>query len=175
LPALGLSTQVSLWLGVLSAVIGFPIITAASIEPGRRLRWVGLACLLSLLFPALMYLGATRIVPAAPLRLVHAEIGTELSGKWVAQAVKTLDHVPARLHCATAIASPLGLHDKLFHVWKKNGKERARIPLKIVGGRKDGWRTHSRITPNEPGKYTCTVETASGQVLGSRSVKIIAQ
>jgi hypothetical protein len=76
------------------------------------------------------------------------------------------------LHCATAIASPLGLHDKLFHVWKKDGKERARIPLKIVGGRKQGWRTHSRITPGIDGKYTCTVETASGQVLGSRSVKI---
>jgi len=86
--------------------------------------------------------------------------------------VRELDHVPARLHCATAIASPLGLHDKLFHVWRKAGKQRARIALKIVGGRELGFRTHSRITPSDPGKYTCTVETASGQVLGSRSVKI---
>lgn len=172
LPALGLSTQVSLWLAVLSAVIGFPIITAASIEPGKRLKWVGLACALALLFPVLMYLGASRIVPAAPLRLVDAAIGTELEGRWVKEPVKTLEHVPPRLHCATAIASPLGLRDQLFHVWRKDGKERARIKLKIVGGRKQGWRTNSRITPNVPGKYTCTVETASGQTLGSRSVKI---
>jgi hypothetical protein len=172
LPALGLSTQVSLWLAVLSAVIGFPIITAASLEPGKRLRWVAIACGLALLFPALMYLGATRIVPAAPLRLVDAAIGTELEGRWVKEPVKKLEHVPARLHCATAIASPLGLHDKLFHVWRKNGKQHARIALKIVGGRKQGWRTHSRIAPGDVGKYTCTVETASGQVLGARSVKI---
>lgn len=172
LPALGLSTQVSLWLAVLSAVIGFPVITAASFEPGKRLRWVALSCALSLLLPLLMYLGAARIVPAAPLRLVDAGIGTELSGKWIAESVRSLPHVPARLHCATAIASPLGLHDQLFHVWKKDGKQRARIPLTIVGGRKQGYRTHSRITPSDPGKYTCTVETATGQVLGSRSVKI---
>jgi hypothetical protein len=175
LPALGLSTQVSMWLAVLSAVIGFPIITAASIEPGRRLKWVGLSCALSLLFPLLMYLGAARIVPAAPLRLVDAAIGTELVGRWVAEPVTKLDHVPARLHCATAIASPLGLRDQLFHVWRKDGKERARVALKIVGGRKQGWRTHSRITPGVPGKYTCTVETANGQLLGSRSVKITAR
>lgn len=175
LPALGLSTQISLWLAVLSATIGFPIITAASIEPGRRLRWVGLACALALLFPLLMYLGATRIVPAAPLRLVDAAIGTELTGRWVTDPVTKLEHVPARLHCATAIASPLGLRDQLFHVWHKDGKERVRIALKIVGGRKQGWRTHSRITPGVPGKYTCTVETASGQSLGSRSVKISAK
>jgi len=172
LPALGLSTEVSMWLAVLSAVIGFPIITAASFEPGKRLRWVAIACGLALLFPALIYLGGARIVPAAPLRLVDAAIGTELEGRWVKEPVKTLEHVPARLHCATAIASPLGLHDQLFHVWRKNGKQRARIALKIVGGRKLGWRTHSRITPGDVGKYTCTVETASGQVLGSRSVKI---
>jgi hypothetical protein len=172
LPSLGLSTQVSLWLAVLSAVIGFPIITAASVEPGQRLKWVSLSCALALLFPLLMYLGAARIVPAAPLRLVDAAIGTELVGRWVKEPVKTLEHVPARLHCATAIASPLGLRDQLFHVWRKDGKERVRIALKIVGGRKQGWRTHSRITPGVPGKYTCTVETASGQSLGSRSVKI---
>ena len=63
-------------LAVLSAVIGFPVITAASVEPGQRLKWVGLSCALALLFPVLMYLGAARIVPAAPLRLVDAAIGT---------------------------------------------------------------------------------------------------
>jgi hypothetical protein len=175
LPALGLSTQVSLWLAVLSAVIGFPVITAASVEPGQRLKWVSLSCALALLFPVLMYLGATRIVPAAPLRLVDAAIGTELVGRWVKEPVTKLEHVPPRLHCATAIASPLGLRDQLFHVWRKDGRERSRIKLTIVGGRKQGWRTHSRITPGLPGKYTCTVETANGQSLGSRSVKITAR
>jgi len=174
LPSLGISTQVSLWIAVASATLGFPIIAAASAERGKRLRGTLIASALSLIFPAAVYLGAARIVPAAPLRLVDAAIGTELQGRWVKEPVKELQQVPPRLHCATAIASPMGLHDKLFHVWKKNGKFRARVPLKIVGGRKQGWRTHSRITPGGTGKFTCTVETASGQVLGSRSVKISA-
>lgn len=85
-----------------------------------------------------------------------------------------IHHAGVVLRCATAIASPMGLRDKLFHVWKKNGKLRARVPLNIVGGRKQGFRTHSRITPGGRGKFTCRVETANGQVLGSRSVKISA-
>jgi len=174
LPALGISTHISLWIAVASATVGFPVLAAASAEPGRRLRPIAIASALSLIFPVLMYFGAARIVPAAPLRLVRAEIGTAIAQKWVKEGVRELTHVPAPLHCATAIASPLGLHDRLVHVWRKDGKERARIELNIVGGRKQGFRTHSRISPGAPGKYKCTVQTASGQILGSRSVKITA-
>jgi hypothetical protein len=176
LPALGLSTHVSLWIAVLSASVGWPLLTAASIPQAHRVRTASLAALIALAFPSLTYLGAARIVPAAPLRLVQADIGTSLAGKWVADPVHTLDRAPARLFCATAIASPLGLHDRLFHVWTKNGKQRARIELEIVGGRGQGYRTNSRISVGHSGrgKYTCSVQTASGQVLGSRSIKITA-
>jgi hypothetical protein len=69
------------------------------------------------------------------------------------------------------------LHDRLFHVWRKNGVQRARIELKIVGGRTRGYRTQSHIRhlgKYPTGTYRCTVETATGQVLGSRSVRIAA-
>lgn len=172
LPALGLSTQLSLWIAAFIATAGVPLLAAASAPPEARLRSALIALTIALAFPLLLFLGATRIVPAAPLRLVSAEIGTELQGRWVKDGVRELSHVPPRLHCATAIASPLGLRDALFHVWRKGGKQRARIELKIVGGRGRGFRTHSRIAPGAPGIYSCSVETASGQVLGSRRVRI---
>lgn len=174
LPALGLSTYASLWIAVASASIGWPVLTAATASHERRARSTATAALVALAFPVIMYFGGARIVPAAPLRLVRADIGTALQDHWVVDPSKSIDHAPARLVCATAIASPLGLRDRLFHVWRKDGKPRARIELKIVGGRTQGFRTNSRIQVGHParGRYSCTVETASGQVLGSRSVKV---
>jgi hypothetical protein len=126
--------------------------------------------------PAALELGAARMVPAAPLRLVKIEIGTRLQDRWVADPVERLDEVPARLFCASAIASPLGVKDRLFHVWRHDGAVCARIELQIRGGRSAGFRTYSRIEPfgrRSSNVYSCTVETLSGQVLGSRTLRIV--
>ena len=79
------------------------------------------------------------------------------------------------LICATAIYAPLGLKDRLFHVWRRDGKHWATVELKITGGRAQGYRTHSRIHGfglRANGKYTCTVQTLTGQVLGTRAMHI---
>jgi hypothetical protein len=63
----------------------------------------------------------------------------------------------------------------LFHVWRKDGQLRARIPLTISGGRELGYRTQSRIGnfgKHASGRYSCSVVTAAGQLLGTRSVRI---
>jgi hypothetical protein len=53
---------------------------------------------------------------------------------------------------------------------------RSRIELDIRGGgRAGGYRTFSRIDhfgAHPAGVYSCSVETASGQVLGSRSLRM---
>lgn len=175
LPGLGLSTRLSLWLAAFVAAAGVPLLAAAQVAPEQRKRVAVVAAIVALALPASLYFGAARIVPAAPLRLVKGEIGTQREGKWIAEAVEHLEAPPEMLICATAIYSPLGLRDQLFHVWRKDGKERARVELDIVGGRKQGYRTQSRIRgfgEGERGEYSCTVETASGQVLGTRSVTI---
>ncbi|MDH5674270.1 MAG: DUF2914 domain-containing protein [Myxococcales bacterium] len=175
LPGFGLSTRLSLWLAAIAAALGMPLMAAAAASRGRRRRTMLLAVLASSLLPLSLYLGATRLVPAAPLTLVRVEIGTERSGKWVAQNIREFYGTPERLICATAIASPLGLKDRLFHVWRKDGELRARIELEIVGGRKQGYRTQSRLTRfsgNATGLYSCTVETLTGQVLGTRHVRV---
>ncbi len=174
LPGFGLSTHVallvSLGISLLSALLfaflGAPRDQHAAVM-GRALAAVAIVLLA-------FALGAARIVPAAPLRLMKAEIGTRLSGKWIADPSRELKRAPERLICATSIWSPIGVRDQLYHVWRKDGVERARIKLKVLGGRTRGYRTHSRIAPGkrEQGLYRCSVETESGQVLGSVSVRV---
>ena len=139
-----------------------------ALEVGRALLAVGL-------LGGALVLGGARAVPAAPLRLIKAEIGTQLAGKWLADPTRHLRSTPERLICATAIWSPLGAHDQLFHVWRRDGVPRARIKLDIRGGRGQGYRTNSRLQHlgrSAEGVYRCTVETENGQVLGSASVRV---
>jgi hypothetical protein len=174
LPALGLSTRVSLWIAAAAATTGVVLLSALAAPAGQRKRVVALALLPALLLPLALQLGVARIVPAAPLRLVKIEFGTRLSERWVADPSQRFQHAPARLFCATAIASPIGVRDRLFHVWRHDGEERARIELDVRGGRGAGFRTFSRLQPGAGavGTYRCSVETAAGQVLGDRSIRI---
>jgi hypothetical protein len=175
LPGLGLSTRASLWIAAFTSGAGVFVTAAASAPPGRRARASGLALLAALVIPLALWLGAVRIVPAAPLRLSKMEIGTHREGHWVSDPQKRFATAPERLICATAIWSPLGVKDRLFHVWTRDGRPRARVELDIRGGRAGGFRTFSRVAGlgrNPAGVYRCSVQTLSGQVLGSRSVRI---
>jgi hypothetical protein len=70
------------------------------------------------------------------------------------------------------IASPRGLRDHLRHVWRQNGAWRGEILLEIRGGRPQGFRTWSTFRNISPGKWTCTVETESGQRLGRVTARV---
>jgi hypothetical protein len=109
--------------------------------------------------------------------LVSIEFGNQQRDRWISQPLKGGGAAPARLFCATAIALPFGVHDRLFHVWSKNGKEAARMELDVQGGRNLGFRTTSRIAIGsaESGRYRCSVETAGGQILGSKSIRLRAR
>jgi hypothetical protein len=175
LPGLGLSTRQSLWVAAGTAVIGVATLTAAASQREQRVRRTLRALWIGLLLPAALAFGGARIVPAAPLRLVRIELGTQLVEHWVADPVVQLSAAPERLFCATAIGSPVGVKDTLFHVWRKDGTPCGRIELAFSGGRTAGYRTYSRIAPQAGapyGEYRCSVETAAGQVLGSRSVRV---
>ncbi|MNV70178.1 hypothetical protein D3C71_1631240 [compost metagenome] len=73
------------------------------------------------------------------------------------------------LYAYTAINAPRGLDERIYHVWKFNGKEVDRIALDIHGGRKEGYRawTHKQNFPGNPvGKWQVQVLTEDGQVIG---------
>lgn len=177
LPLLGLSTATSLWVGACVGGGGAALLMLLHTPRSERMRVGPYAALVALALPTALVFGAGRFVPAAPLRLSKLEFGSELRDHWVSQRVKRGGDAPERLFCATAIASPLGVRDRLFHVWRKDGRLRARIALEVRGGRVAGYRTASRIGigPKESGKFDCSVVTISGQILGSGSLRLRAR
>lgn len=177
LPGLGLSTFASMWIAACVGGAGAGLLMLVHTAAGERLRRLPYAVLVALALPAALALGGSRLVPAAPLRLVKVEFGNQLRDHWIVQPLRRGSSVPARLFCATAIASPLGVHDRLFHVWRKDGVVRARVELEVRGGRDAGYRTASRIPvgPAESGRFRCSVETAGGQLLGSKSIQLSAR
>ena len=174
LPLLGLSTSLSLWISACVGGGGAALLMLLNTPRGERMKAGPHAALVALALPTALVFGAARFVPAAPLRLAKIEFGSELQDHWVAQALPRGGAAPPKLVCATAIASPLGVRDRLFHVWHKEGILRARIELEVRGGRTDGYRTASRIPvgPKEAGRFKCSVVTTSGQVLGGRTIQL---
>jgi Family of unknown function (DUF5924)/Protein of unknown function (DUF2914) len=176
LPGLGLGNGTALWCAAAAAGLGLPVMVFADRLHGRPLaRALFVALLVGLLFPAGLLLGGARMVPAVPMGLVEAAIGTRRVGHEVADPIDRLDRAPTRLVCATAIFAPLGVRDHLLHVWRKDGVVTDRIELEIRGGREDGFRTYSvkRNFGDDPnGTWSCAVETESGQFLGERTIVI---
>lgn len=174
LPLLGLSTSLSLWLAACVGGGGAAFLMLLHTPRGERLRSGPHAVLVALALPTALVFGAGRFVPAAPLRLAKIELGSETQDHWISQPVARGGAAPPKLVCATAIASPLGVRDRLFHVWHKNGQLRARIELEVRGGRTGGYRTASRIPigPKEGGHFKCSVVTTSGQVLGGHTIRL---
>jgi hypothetical protein len=175
LPGLGLSTRASLWSAAFTATCGVLVLAICNVPKVERKRvalWTGLT---SLLLPLALLLGLARLVPAAPLRLARIEIGTQSDGHWLADRVTQLDAPPPQLFCATAIWSPIGVRDRLFHVWRRNGVARARIELDVRYGQSAGYRARSRLDVAArygAGTYSCEVQTATGQFLGRETVEI---
>jgi hypothetical protein len=166
LPLLGLSNQLSLLLATLWTALGLPLIAFA--RGGRR----GPPLLVALALMAAYVLGGARFVPPAPLRFVEGEMGTRVNERRVTDAATTFAKPPEQLVCFTAIAAPRGLRDRLRHVWRQNGVLRGEVPLEIRGGRPQGFRTWSTHRGIGPGRWSCSIETQSGQLLGRMVVHV---
>lgn len=174
LPGLGVSNAASLWLASAATGCGIVVLALAGAPTGRRVRAALVALVVAAALPAGLLVGAARVIPAAPLRLASAAIGTRMSGRELADPADSI-RATRRLACATAVWAPAGLHDQLVHVWRHEGDVVDRIPLEVRGGRTEGFRTWSiknHLGPDPRGRWACSVETASGQVLGSASVQI---
>jgi hypothetical protein len=168
LPIFGLSSRYALLIAAGAAGVGGPLLLVMR-NTGAKARAIAIVSVPLLI--GLAYVGAP-VVPPAPLELVKAGIGTQIENREIVDAAKEFTN-PAELVCHTAIKAPLGLKDALFHVWSKDGVRSEPIALDVKGGREQGFRTWSRKKgPITAGKYTCSIETASRQVLGSVRVTV---
>ncbi len=163
---------------------------------GRWSRIQFAAVVAGVAVPILVVFVVARFIPPAPPELVHIQLQTERS-KTRDKVPAVINGVPNELNCVTWIWGPGGFHDELVHVWFKDGKEVDRMTLKVVNKtdwekwrllqikqakkkgedpkRKWGYRTNSRkrhLTSSPTGKWTCAVQTKSGQALGETEVTV---
>jgi len=113
-------------------------------------------------------------VPPATLWLTEVAVSTNFDNqnRTPGESLKEVSANQVRnsgLYAYTAINAPRGLDERIYHVWRHNGKEVDRIALDIHGGRKEGYRawTHKQNFPADvAGRWQVRVLTEDGQMIG---------
>jgi hypothetical protein len=163
-----------------AVVLSFPSL-AGSITVPRWWRGVLVLALLAGL-GAVGWLARLWVPPAA-LRLTQVAVATEIDVEQRAprQSLRSLS--VARLHrdglyAYTAIHAPLGLRERVRHVWLHEGREVDRIEIDVAGGRAEGYRawTHKRNFPEAPqGRWQVRVLTADDRMIGTLRFRVEAE
>lgn len=120
-------------------------------------------------------------VPPSTLRLADMAVSLQMDRESRApedriRQVSTVELRQTGLYAYTAIHAPLGLEERIFHVWLLDGEEVDRIPIEIQGGREKGYRawTHKLNFPEESaGKWRIDVLTEAGQMIGRLHLQVV--
>jgi hypothetical protein len=113
------------------------------------------------------------VVPPTPLRLASSTFGTDIDRSGLVMRAP-LDHLApdhrGPVYVLTSIYAPLGLHDRVRHVWYVDGTPVwASRWYDVDGGRTEGYRlwTGRGTLPLTPGsRIHVDVETEGGQLIG---------
>jgi len=162
---------------LLTMLLAFPTL-AGSLQVPRKWRWLALP----LLTIALLAAGwlAQPWVPPATLRLNEMAISLNLNDKArrPGQSIAQLTTAELRQHelfAFTSISAPRGLTERIYHVWRHNGKEIDRIALDIQGGLQTGYRAWSRkrnFPADASGDWAVQVVTEAGQTIGTLRFRV---
>lgn len=120
-------------------------------------------------------------VPPATLWLNQVALSTALDvrGRTPGVGLRQLSVDQLReqgLFAFTAINAPRGLDERIYHVWRQDGREVERIALDIHGGREQGYRawTHKRNFPRDAaGHWQVQVVTGAGQMIGVLRFRVL--
>jgi hypothetical protein len=162
-------------IGAVLAFVGF-LTLGYPASQSRALR-IGAVAAVGILILVLVEAGRP-LIPPAPLRLASAEFGRDFE-KTTLQIVSPLTQVEPvsslRVYSLTAVKAPLGLTERLQHLWRQNGKVVCASPFHdIVGGREEGFRLWtSCVFPGVTPGATLRVdlETEGGQLIGRATLK----
>jgi Family of unknown function (DUF5924)/Protein of unknown function (DUF2914) len=174
LPLVGVRPGVSL--------LGSAALAGLALTPAFRHRGVigwarahALALVVAIAAIGLVWVGR-GLVPPAPLFLAAKQAARDVQDLVPVDPIAgsvpaaTVAEWGGALAAYTAVHAPAGLREAIEHVWWKNGRVIARVPLSPVeGGRAQGFRTWSRksdLGAPLQGEYTVDVRTASGQLIG---------
>jgi hypothetical protein len=154
---------------LVASLLAFPSLASALAVQGLK-RW-----LMLLGVCALMALGgwlARPWVPPATLWLTDVAVTRQMQNRSPGEGLKSISEAELRsggLYAYTSINAPRGLDERVYHVWRYEGKEVDRIALDIHGGRKEGYRawTHKQSFPAQVvGDWQVRVLTEDGQRIG---------
>ena len=161
-----------------AVVLSFPSLAVAIRGHGR---WRG--ALLMLLVVTLGVVGwyGRFWVPPATLRLTDVSVALQMDRERRAPQepvgrVGTAQLHERGLYAYTAIDAPLGLTERIHHVWLLDGEEVDRIALDIQGGREKGYRawTHKQNFPEDAvGQWRIEVLTEAGQMIGRLRFEVV--
>jgi len=119
-------------------------------------------------------------VPPAPMAMSHGGVGHGAPGRYecVPGPIDEMRRDQLEdLRCVSQISEPGGLRDEIVHVWRQGRREIARItpePMTDCHGLVVRSVLGQARVPTDPrGKWSCTVETADGQLVGRVGWKVI--
>lgn len=119
-------------------------------------------------------------IPPATLRLADVAVTDQIidESRFPQNELKvvTVEQLRTGLYAYTAIRAPRGLHERIYHVWRHNGRVVDRIPLEIDGGREGGYRawTHKLNFPPYPaGRWRIHVVTEANQMIGILRFQVV--
>ncbi len=125
------------------------------------------------IFPRLALVLVLLSVPslAAALEVEEGVITTQVSDRAPVDAVESYSATVEKLYCFTRIT---GAEEDtaIYHVWKRNGEEMARVEL---GVRSSDWRTWSskNLLPEWTGEWTVEVLDTQGNLLATIPFSLI--
>ncbi|MFB3819816.1 MAG: DUF2914 domain-containing protein [Candidatus Methylomirabilales bacterium] len=176
-PLLRLPTAWGLPLSAAASLLALaPLVRRAAGEHGRE----ALALLAAAAIGAGLLCGAARAwFPPVPLHVPRAMFARDVAQlepvePLVRAAASDLRGQPVAAF--SAVAAPAGLQEGIQHVWRKDGKVVARIPLAVRGGRPGGFRTFSRkadLGPDPAGEWVLEVLTQGGQLIGRARMTLL--
>ena len=119
-------------------------------------------------------------IPPATLRLTEVAVTDRIDDRSRSPEnslkVINVDQLREGLYAYTAIRAPRGLNERIYHVWRRNGRIVDKIALDISGGREAGYRawTHKLNFPPYPsGRWQIHVVTEANQVIGILRFQVV--
>lgn len=129
---------------------------------------------------AMIGLSVRAWIPPATLRLTEVALTDRLDDRNRSPEnslkVLTVEQLRLGLYAYTAIRAPRGLNERIYHVWRRNGRTVDRIALDISGGREAGYRAWSHklnFPPYPSGRWQIHVVTEANQVIGILRFRVV--